>query len=99
VIGSAEFPKEDIPLDGLKSIDLLVEYGEELAERIDWEAILAGMDTTLEQYKQVVIPAKSTISRRQPEWQQAGVLHQRGSVYRYLINRRNDESPTYPGAL
>jgi hypothetical protein len=37
--------KEDIPLDGIGSMDKLVEYGERLAQIIDWEAILAGSDT------------------------------------------------------
>jgi hypothetical protein len=38
--------KEDIGLDDVGSVDRLREYGEQLAEQIDWEAILAGTDTT-----------------------------------------------------
>jgi hypothetical protein len=38
--------KEDIGLDDVESVDRLREYGERLAELIDWEAILAGTDTT-----------------------------------------------------
>lgn len=37
--------KEDIGLDDPRRIERLVEYGEELAATIDWEAILAGADT------------------------------------------------------
>ncbi len=37
--------KEDIGLDDVKSVDRLREYGERLAELVDWEAILAGTDT------------------------------------------------------
>ena len=37
--------KEDIPLDGAGSIDKLQEYGQKLADTIDWNAILAGTDT------------------------------------------------------
>jgi predicted acylesterase/phospholipase RssA len=53
--------KEDIPLDDIGSIDKLRGYGERLAERIDWEAILAGQalpfrigkeNTQWKQYKQ-----------------------------------------------
>ena len=53
--------KEDIAIDDVGSIEQLREYGERLAELIDWEAILAGTDTTFridgnntlwEQYKQ-----------------------------------------------
>lgn len=36
--------KEDIALDDVSSIGLLREYGERLAELIDWEAILEGTD-------------------------------------------------------
>ncbi len=35
-----------IELDDVRSVDLLHEYGERLAERIDWKAILAGTDET-----------------------------------------------------
>ena len=38
--------KENIALDDVRSIEQLREYGERLAELIDWEAILAGTDTT-----------------------------------------------------
>ncbi len=38
--------KEDIALDDAGSANRLREYGERLAELIDWEAILAGTDTT-----------------------------------------------------
>jgi hypothetical protein len=38
--------KERIPLDGVRSINRLREYGEELAELIDWKAVLAGTDET-----------------------------------------------------
>ena len=38
--------KEDIPLDGVGSIDRLREYGERLADLIDWDAILADTDET-----------------------------------------------------
>jgi patatin-like phospholipase/acyl hydrolase len=37
--------KEDIGLDDARDIGRLVEYGEQLAALIDWEAILAGADT------------------------------------------------------
>ena len=37
--------KEDIALDDARKIERLRKYGEQLAERIDWEAILAGTDT------------------------------------------------------
>lgn len=56
--------KEDIPLDDPRQIERILEYGERLAEKIDWEAILAGTDTIFrigsnntlwEQYKQRVI--------------------------------------------
>lgn len=36
---------ENIGLDDSRKIGRLIEYGESLAEMIDWEAILAGMDT------------------------------------------------------
>lgn len=36
--------KQDITLDDVESIGQLREYGERLAELIDWEAILAGTD-------------------------------------------------------
>jgi uncharacterized protein len=36
---------KDIRVDDAKDIGLLLEYGERLAEMIDWEAILAGTDT------------------------------------------------------
>lgn len=38
--------KINIPLDDVGSIDRLVRYGEQFAERIDWPAILEGRDTT-----------------------------------------------------
>jgi hypothetical protein len=38
--------KEDIGLDDVSGIDRLQTYGDRLAELIDWEAILAGTDTT-----------------------------------------------------
>ena len=56
--------KENIGLDDLRRIPRLVEYGERLAEKIDWEAILAGTEikfrignnnTLWEQYKVPVI--------------------------------------------
>lgn len=37
--------KENIGLDDVSKIELLLEYGEKLAEMIDWEAILAGTET------------------------------------------------------
>jgi patatin-like phospholipase/acyl hydrolase len=37
--------KENIGLDDANKIGRLVEYGERLAEKIDWEAILAGTET------------------------------------------------------
>lgn len=37
--------KQDIGIDDTKHIDRLIEYGERLAEKIDWEAILAGTAT------------------------------------------------------
>ena len=37
--------KENIGLDDASKIGRLVEYGERLAEKIDWEAILAGSET------------------------------------------------------
>jgi patatin-like phospholipase/acyl hydrolase len=36
--------KEDIGLDDVRDIERLVEYGEQLAALIDWEAILAGTE-------------------------------------------------------
>jgi hypothetical protein len=36
--------KEDIALDGVSRIRRLREYGERLADLIDWEAILVGTD-------------------------------------------------------
>lgn len=56
--------KEDIGLDDAKDIGRLVEYGEQLAALIDWEAILAGTETQFridgtntlwEQYKAQVL--------------------------------------------
>jgi patatin-like phospholipase/acyl hydrolase len=56
--------KENIGLDDSKKIRRLLEYGERLAEKIDWEAILAGTETQFrigsnntlwEQYKVQVI--------------------------------------------
>ncbi len=53
--------KEEIALDDVRRIDQLQAYGERLAALIDWEAILAGTDTTFringnktlwQQYKQ-----------------------------------------------
>lgn len=38
--------KENIELDDAGNVDRLWEYGEQLAELTDWEAILAGTDTT-----------------------------------------------------
>lgn len=55
--------KEDIALDDIGSVERLREYGERLAELIDWEAILDGSDTKFRigrnkthwhKYKQVV---------------------------------------------
>ena len=55
---------EDIPLDDPRQIERILEYAEGLADKIDWEAILAGTDTVFrigsnntlwEQYKQRVI--------------------------------------------
>jgi hypothetical protein len=37
--------KEDVALDDARDIPRLLEYGERLAEMIDWEAILAGTET------------------------------------------------------
>jgi patatin-like phospholipase/acyl hydrolase len=37
--------KEDIGMDDTRSIARLLEYGERLAEMIDWDAILAGIET------------------------------------------------------
>ncbi len=37
--------KEDIALDDTRKIEPLVEYGEQLAEKLDWNAILAGTET------------------------------------------------------
>ncbi len=56
--------KEDIPLDGVGSIDRLREYGERLAELIDWEAILASTDVTFRvDYEKRLFPqyAKETV--------------------------------------
>jgi hypothetical protein len=56
--------KENIGLDDANKIGRLVEYGERLAEKIDWEAILAGTEsqfrigsenTLWEQYKVQVV--------------------------------------------
>jgi hypothetical protein len=38
--------EEDIARDDVRSVGRLHDYGELLAELIDWEAILAGTDTT-----------------------------------------------------
>jgi hypothetical protein len=55
---------EDIGLDDTRTIERLLEYGERLAEKIDWQAILAGTETQFrignhntlwEQYKVRVI--------------------------------------------
>ncbi len=37
--------KENIGLDDTREIERLLEYGERLAEKIDWKAILAGTET------------------------------------------------------
>jgi hypothetical protein len=37
--------KETIGLDDARKIGRLLEYGERLAEKIDWEAILARIET------------------------------------------------------
>lgn len=37
--------REDIGMDDIKMIGRLLEYGERLAEQIDWQAILAGTET------------------------------------------------------
>ena len=37
--------RENIGLDDTRTIGRLLKYGEELAEMIDWEAILAGTET------------------------------------------------------
>jgi len=37
--------KENIRLDDARQIGRLVEYGERLAEKIDWQAILSGTET------------------------------------------------------
>jgi patatin-like phospholipase/acyl hydrolase len=56
--------KENIGLDNPRKIERLVEYGERLAEKIDWQAILSGTETRFrignnntlwEQYKVQVI--------------------------------------------
>lgn len=56
--------KENIGLDDASKIERLIEYGERLAERIDWEAILEGRETPFrigpantlwEQYKMQVL--------------------------------------------
>jgi hypothetical protein len=39
---------EDIGLDDTHTIERLLEYGEQLAEKIDWEAILAGAESEFE---------------------------------------------------
>ena len=55
--------KEEIALDDSGKIERLLGYGERLAEKIDWEAILAGTETRFrigshntlwEQYKEQV---------------------------------------------
>jgi patatin-like phospholipase/acyl hydrolase len=56
--------KEDIALDDVGKIDRLREYGEQLAELIDWEKILDGTDTSFEvDYKNRLFPqyAKKTV--------------------------------------
>jgi hypothetical protein len=56
--------KENIGLDDSSKIGRLVEYGERLAEKIDWEAILGGRETRFrignnntlwDQYKEPVL--------------------------------------------
>jgi patatin-like phospholipase/acyl hydrolase len=56
--------KEEIAVDDSSKIGQLLEYGERLAEKIDWEAILAGTETRFrigsdntlwEQYKEIVV--------------------------------------------
>jgi hypothetical protein len=37
--------RENIGLDDASKIERVVEYGKRLAEKIDWEAILAGTET------------------------------------------------------
>ncbi len=56
--------EEDIARDGVGSIERLREYGEGLAELIDWEAILAGTDDTFRiDYEKRLFPqyAKETV--------------------------------------
>jgi hypothetical protein len=56
--------KEDIALDDVGSIGRLREYGERLAERIDWEKILDGTDESFEvDYRHRLFPqyAKETV--------------------------------------
>ncbi len=56
--------KEDIALDDVGKIERLREYGEQLAELIDWEKILDGTDTSFEvDYKHRLFPqyAKETL--------------------------------------
>ena len=38
--------ERDIELDGTKNVDLLRQYGERLADRIDWKKILSGTEDT-----------------------------------------------------
>ena len=56
--------KEDIEIDDTRKIEHILEYGERLAEKIDWEAILAGTETQFrigshntlwEEYKEIVV--------------------------------------------
>jgi hypothetical protein len=56
--------KEDIALDDVGKVDRLREYGEQLAELIDWEKILDGTDKSFEvDYKHRLFPqyAKETL--------------------------------------
>lgn len=46
--------KKSIDMDDVESVDLLRQYGEEFAAQIDWEAILAGVDTKFR-----VVPGKT----------------------------------------
>ena len=56
--------KDNIPLDDVRNVDRLREYGERLAELIDWEAILKGTDERFRvDYENRLFPqyAKETI--------------------------------------
>jgi hypothetical protein len=58
--------EQDIPLDGVGSIDLLVEYGKRLADAVDWAAILAGTETTFRVTEKNTLWSQYSIKKQPP---------------------------------